>query len=89
MSESLEFQIDEIRKVATTKLDPTRRKELGQFLTPSRIATFMASLFEDFPQHTRLLDPGAGVGSLTDAFVSRFIEAGVEDARLDITSFEI
>lgn len=47
-----------------------RREELGQFLTPSPVADFMASLFGPLPPTARLLDAGAGAGALTAAFVS-------------------
>ncbi|MBI1238291.1 MAG: N-6 DNA methylase [Alphaproteobacteria bacterium] len=56
---------------AALKLDPRRRSDLGQYMTPAPIARFMASLFEDVSGDVRLLDPGAGVGSLTAAFVER------------------
>ena len=47
-------------------------------MTPAPIARFMASLFTNFAGEVALLDPGAGVGSLTSAFVERAIrpEAG-------------
>lgn len=40
-------------------------------MTPAPIARFMASLFTNFAGEVALLDPGAGVGSLTSAFVER------------------
>lgn len=40
-------------------------------MTPAPIARFMASLFTNFAGEIALLDPGAGVGSLTSAFVER------------------
>ena len=46
-----------------------RRNELGQFLTSTRIADFMASMFDQLPRSVRLLDAGAGAGALTLAFV--------------------
>jgi adenine-specific DNA-methyltransferase len=51
-----------------------RQGELGQFLTPSPVADFMASLFGPLPPVVRLLDAGAGAGALTAAFVSRVCE---------------
>lgn len=51
-----------------------RQEELGQFLTPAPLADFMASLFGRLPPTVRLLDAGAGAGSLTAAFVSRCCE---------------
>ena len=52
--------IDELRHEANAKLDPKRKGALGQFMTPFKIAEFMASLF------TRktiavLLDAGADI----------------------------
>lgn len=58
-------------KVAVLATPRSRREELGQFLTTAPVADFMASLFGPLPQTVRLLDAGAGAGSLTAAFVSR------------------
>lgn len=55
--------IDELRHEANAKLDPKQKGPLGQFMTPSRIAEFMASLFASRANAT-LLDAGAGIGSL-------------------------
>ncbi len=56
--------IDELRHEANAKLDPKQKGPLGQFMTPSRIAEFMAGLFTSKADAT-LLDAGAGIGSLT------------------------
>ena len=48
-----------------------RQEALGQFLTATPVAEFMASMFGPLPPTVRLLDAGAGAGSLTAAFVSR------------------
>lgn len=61
--------LDEIRREASRQLDPVRRSALGQFMTPSSIARFMAGLFSPTTGPIRLLDAGAGVGSLTSAFI--------------------
>ncbi|HZU54084.1 MAG TPA: Eco57I restriction-modification methylase domain-containing protein [Holophagaceae bacterium] len=72
-----DFQVlDAMRREATERLDQSRRGELGQFLTPSPIARFMADMFT-INQPVRLLDAGAGIGSLTGAFVARARAAGV------------
>jgi adenine-specific DNA-methyltransferase len=57
--------------VTTASAARQRQGELGQFLTPSPVADFMASLFGPLPQVVRLLDAGAGAGALTDALVAR------------------
>lgn len=56
--------VDAIRLEANAKLDPLKKGALGQFMTPYRIAEFMAGLFEN-RAHAVLLDAGAGIGSLT------------------------
>ena len=59
--------IDHIRKLTNTKLDPINKSKFGQYMTSNVIAEFMASLFSDKNADTRLLDCGAGIGSLTVA----------------------
>jgi adenine-specific DNA-methyltransferase len=49
----------------------------------------MASLFEQWPPEIRLLDPGAGVGSLCDAFVSELEEKTNKTKQLDIIAYEV
>ena len=53
--------------------DREHKAELGQFFTPAPIAQFMASLFDLRPGSSSLLDPGAGTGVLTSAFVDRWL----------------
>ena len=54
----------------------SRQDELGQFLTASPTADFMASMFGPLPSVIRLLDAGAGAGALTAAFVGMVCEKG-------------
>ncbi len=65
---------------AALKLDPKRRSTLGQFMTPAPIGRFMASLFSDFSGDLHVLDPGAGVGSLTAALVEFMGQAQLDFA---------
>jgi|HubBroStandDraft_6_1064221.scaffolds.fasta_scaffold03988_7 adenine-specific DNA-methyltransferase len=81
--------IDLVRKEANRHLDPKRKSALGQFMTPSAVARYMASLFEANPKDAiHLLDPGAGVGSLTAAFLERFMTAP-RVRRIGVTAYEI
>jgi adenine-specific DNA-methyltransferase len=51
----------------------SKRTQFGQFMTPMRIAQFMAGLFRNNSNGAvRLLDAGAGQGSLTLAFLDRW-----------------
>jgi Eco57I restriction-modification methylase len=81
--------IEEVRREATGKLDPKRRGALGQFMTPSAIADFMASMFRKWPEHIDLLDPGAGIGSLTEAFARKFLERCGSSRGLSVRAYEI
>jgi hypothetical protein len=47
--------IEEIRRTASSRLDPKRRVELGPFMTPWPIARFMASLFRKWAKEAKLL----------------------------------
>jgi adenine-specific DNA-methyltransferase len=76
--------VDQARLEANGRLNPARKIELGQFMTPASIAQFMASLFSKRKGAVRLLDAGAGVGSLTDAFINRW---GGRDVR--VSAYEI
>lgn len=67
---SLVHRVDLLRVAATKRLDPAVRSELGQFFTPPAVAGLMASMFDLRADTVRLLDAGAGVGSLTAAWVS-------------------
>ena len=65
---------DELLHQANKKLDKKRKSAMGQFMTPSPVSGFMASLFKDTSGEIELLDAGAGVGALTAAFVQRCCE---------------
>lgn len=89
MSETAYLSIDETRRLVSSQLDPTRRSAFGQFMTPSAIATFMAGLFQRWPGEAHLLDPGAGIGSLSDAFTKAFLAKAPAESRLQVSAFEI
>jgi adenine-specific DNA-methyltransferase len=61
------------RREAIALATPAKHKSaLGQFMTPSVIARFMAGLFQPLTdKNIRLLDAGAGIGSLCGAFAER------------------
>lgn len=67
----------------------SRQEELGQFLTATPVARFMASMFGPLPKTVRLLDAGAGAGSLTAAFVSRCCEKPDGLRAIEATLYEL
>lgn len=82
---------DNFRIDASKKLDTKKRSELGQYFTPAPIASFMASLFDKTKINSiRVLDPGAGVGSLTAAFVEEFIQyKWSKSKQIEIITYEV
>src|SRR5208283_368868 len=77
--------LETTRREVSQKLDPTRRGMFGQFMTPSSIAPFMSSLFT-YKTGIKLLDPGAGIGSLTSAFLEVAIQ---KNLKIDVETWEI
>ncbi len=74
---------------ATQKLDRRRRSRLGQYMTPGPISRFMASMFENLEGSLRVLDPGAGVGSLTAAFTDHILELDERPRNVSLVAYEI
>ena len=60
---------------ASPKLDARKRTLLGQYMTPTPIGRFMASLYSQTRGEMRVLDPRARVGSLTAALAERVYAA--------------
>ncbi len=88
LSEPVYFA-DSRRLEVSPTLNPKRRSKLGQFMTPAKIAGFMAQMFETIPRDVRLLDPGAGMGALTAAFVSEACQRKEPPASIDVTAYEV
>lgn len=67
-------RVEQRRSATSASLDPKARAAWGQFFTPRASASLVASMA---PLPTtgdwRLIDPGAGVGSLTAALVARWL----------------
>lgn len=90
MIQSLLLQLDRIRLEASAKLNQKRKSQLGQFMTPSTIAQFMAALFTDSGLlSASLLDAGAGIGSLSSAFLERWKAGDFCFKRVSATAYEI
>ncbi len=75
---------------ANNMLDESKRSSLGQFMTSAPICRFMASLFKEWKdKEISLLDPGAGVGSLSVSFVDEFLRRKKTPKSIDVTCYEI
>lgn len=77
------------RQEASAALDSTQRGKLGQFFTPAPAADFIASL-AGLPETgtLRILDPGAGAGSLTASLVARLLEER-PGVKISVTACEV
>ncbi len=89
MRDSLLDRIDSARLNANQEICAKSRSALGQFMTSKQIAAFMCSLFASIPAHIRLLDPGAGVGSLTAAFVDYMCARDGAPKSIEATAYEV
>ncbi len=70
-------QADAMRREMAPHFAPKQKSALGQFMTPSPVARFMASLFPAATLQTcHLLDAGAGLGALSCAFLDRWAARG-------------
>lgn len=79
---------ERIEIVEPEKKPRSRQSQLGQYFTPQSIASFMASMFDPLPPHeVRLLDPGAGNGALTKAFVAKAREVKFQE-NIRVDAFE-
>ena len=59
-------------------------------MTPASAARYMASLFSIQPDsQMRLLDPGAGLGALSAAFIRRWQQRADAASTLNVTAYEI
>jgi len=81
---------DRVRRLVSPRTAQKRKSELGQFMTPSGIARYMASLFQpNGTEHCRLLDAGAGVGSLSSAFLDRILVGELPFKSVEVFAYEI
>jgi adenine-specific DNA-methyltransferase len=67
-------RVEQRRSMTSATLDPNARAAWGQFFTPRASASLVASMAPlPATEDWRLIDPGAGVGSLTAALVARWL----------------
>lgn len=84
----LNLQTEANRISAIKGVDSKKKALLGQYFTPSSICEFMSSLFSQINGEVRLLDPGAGIGSLFTSFFEEAIYRG-EVKSIKVDAFEV
>lgn len=86
---SLDEQADFFRLDVLRQVGREQRKALGQFFTPPDVAQFMAAMFDFEKTEIRLLDAGAGVGSLTAAVVNKVCALECRPKNITVVAYEI
>lgn len=81
--------IEQTRLHISKNTEPKKKAQYGQYLTPAKTAAFMAGLFPDGKGICRLLDAGAGVGSLSAAFLDRWKDGGFHFQQVVLDAFEL
>lgn len=82
-------QIDAVRLQAVLSLDSHRQSSFGQFFTPLPIARMMTSMIQTYRASISLLDPGAGAGVLSAAFISAVCDQKEQPKEITVTAFEL
>ncbi len=80
-------RIEAIRSLAHQEINRSKQVEFGQFFTPIETANLMASMFTNSPESVHLLDPGAGIGVLTAAYINQIVQFFPKT--IDVTVYEL
>jgi adenine-specific DNA-methyltransferase len=86
---SLLSVVEQIRRDVSRNTDAKKKSQLGQFLTSEKIANFMANLFPAANGNCHLLDAGAGIGSLSVAFIEKWKRGGFQFNSVEVDAFEV
>lgn len=88
MQTGLTKPLDALRQSLNGSICRSERSKIGQFLTPSAIARFMGSLFENKIEEVRILDPGAGTGILFAATVESLTSRQDHPKTIEVVAYE-
>lgn len=82
--------LEETRLRLSKATDVQKKAQFGQFFTPATIAHFMVGLFvAGKATQCRLLDAGAGIGSLANAFLLRCLAGELAFTQVQVSAFEL
>ena len=65
------------------------KETFGQYFTPYPIANFMSSLFPETDKKIKLLDPGAGIGTLSCSFMERILKEKWNTPEIHVSAYDI
>jgi len=72
----------------TSEVTSEHKKDLGQFFTPSKIASFMSQFCTLEKHKIKILDPGSGVGILSCSLIEHLIANHPRIKEIELTAFE-
>jgi len=81
--------LDQERVHISSELDPGQRTRLGQFLTPALLARQLASMCVPLGGAARILDAGAGIGTLGAALVAHLLTRPDPPQEITVVAYEI
>jgi adenine-specific DNA-methyltransferase len=81
--------VERARLMVSPQLDAGRKALLGQFFTAGPIARLMCSMLVCPGPTVRLLDAGAGVGTLFAAVVAELCDRPLRPRRIRVTAYEL
>jgi adenine-specific DNA-methyltransferase len=80
---------DRIGRAYSNSTSAAHKKRFGQYLTPTDIADFMASLVACDDDEVRILDPGAGSGVLACAVAETLARKSYRPRQIYIDAYEV
>ena len=84
------LEVEQTRLAVSKNIDTKKKSLLGQFFTPASISKFMAEMFAiNENGNCHLLDAGAGIGSLSAAFLERWTSGSLNFKHVELDAFEI
>jgi adenine-specific DNA-methyltransferase len=81
--------VETLRAAHSRRIDARKKSELGQFFTPMPAARLMASMGKGKAEVVRILDAGAGVGSLFTAVVAHLCRKRRRPKAIRVTAYEL
>src|SRR4051794_17433123 len=82
-------RVDLLREEANQHLTLDRKTALGQFFTPTLVARRMAAMLTLEDSAIRILDAGAGVGSLFSACVAQLCSRPKLPEEISVVAYEV
>lgn len=82
-------EVEFLQAIVNSKMTQDNKKSMGQYLTPCPVAELMAGMFNKFSSEITLLDAGAGIGSLSAAFVAKVCQNKQQISNLRVVAYEI